>query len=287
MKDLYIHKQIIHCKEFSVEKYLTEVNKEALLTPEEEVELTRRIRKNDQQALEKLVRANLRFVVSVAKTYQLRGVSLLDLINEGNIGLIKAAQKFDETKGFRFISYAVWWIRQSIIQAIAEQGRTVRLPLNMVRKITQINKTFSEFELKYEREPSSEEIAKPLECTSKSVKQCWINSHKSISIDAPLDEEEENTMSDTMKSGDYPPDERLINESLNQDIEGILSSLLTEKEEKIIRLYFGLGVESNFSLKEVAKRSNLTTERVRQIKAKAIKKLKNNNESKRLKAYLG
>lgn len=197
------------------------LGKEALLTPEEEAEMARRIKKNDQEALEKLVRANLRFVVSVAKQYQHWGLSLLDLINEGNVGLIKAAQKFDETKGFKFISYAVWWIRQSIMQAIAEQGRTVRLPVNKVNALSKIYKTLSEFEHKYEREPSSEEIAQLLEWATKNVKQCRRNSHKPLSIDAPLDEEEEKTMSDTMKSGENPPDENLVNESLNQEIESL------------------------------------------------------------------
>src|SRR6056297_1834185 len=219
MRNLLIHKQITNRDEFSIDKYLVEISKEDLLTPEQEVELARRIKNNDQKALEKLIRGNLRFVVSVAKKYQYGGLSLLDLINEGNLGLIKAAQKFDETKGFKFISYAVWWIRQSIIQALAEQGRTVRLPLNKVNAISKIYKTFSEIEQKYEREATQEELSQVLHWSPETIKQCWQNSNKPISMDAPLNEEEEYTFSDTVKSKDNPPDEDLITESLSQEIE--------------------------------------------------------------------
>ncbi len=287
MRSLLIHRQITHRDEVSIDKYLHEISKEALLTPEQEVELARRIRKNDKDALEKLVRANLRFVVSVAKKYQHRGLSLLDLINEGNLGLIKAAHKFDETKGFKFISYAVWWIRQSIMQAIAEQGRTVRLPLNKINAINKIYKTFSEIEQKYEREPTQEDISKVLQWSPKIIKQCWQNSNKPVSMDAPLNEEEEYTFSDTMKSRENPPDDNLVSESLSQEIESAISSLLTEKEASIIRSFYGLGDESTISMQEIAEKNNLSKERTRQIKVEALKKLKKNEKCKKLKAYLG
>ncbi len=287
MRNLLIHKQITTRDEVSIDKYLHEISKEALLTPEEEVELARRIRKNDQQALEKLVRANLRFVVSVAKKYQHRGLSLLDLINEGNLGLIKAAHKFDETKGFKFISYAVWWIRQSILQALAEQGRTVRLPLNKVNAINKIYKTFSEIEQKYEREPTQEEISQVLQWSPKIIKQCWQNSNKPVSMDAPLNEEEEYTLSDNIESEENPPDDNLVTESLSQEIESAISSLLTEKEASILRSFYGLGDESIISMQEIAEKNNLSKERTRQIKVEALKKLKKNEKCKKLKAYLG
>lgn len=287
MRSLKIHKQITNRDEVSVDKYLHEIGKEELLTPEEEVELARRIKKNDQQALEKLVRANLRFVVSVAKKYQHRGLNLLDLINEGNLGLIKAAHKFDETKGFKFISYAVWWIRQSIIQALAEQGRTVRLPLNKVNAISKIYKTFSEIEQKYEREPTQEELSQVLQWSPKTIKQCWQNSNKPVSLDAPLNEEEEYTLSDNIESKENPPDDDLLTESLSREIESAISSILTEKEVSIIKSFYGLGNESSKTMQEIAETNNLSKERTRQIKQQAIKKLKSNKHCKKLKAYLG
>jgi RNA polymerase primary sigma factor len=287
MRNLLIHKQITHRDEVSIDKYLHEISKEELLTPEQEVELARRIRKNDQQALEKLVRANLRFVVSVAKKYQYRGLSLLDLINEGNLGLIKAAQRFDETKGFKFISYAVWWIRQSIIQALAEQGRTVRLPLNKVNAITKIYRTFSEIEQKYEREPTQEELSQALHWSPETIKQCWQNSNKPVSMDAPLNEEDEYSFSDTVKSEDNPPDDDLVTESLSQEIESTLSTLLTDKEASILRSFYGLGNKSPVSMQEIADSHKLSKERTRQIKQQAINKLKGNKHCRKLKAYLG
>ena len=287
MRNLLIHKQITNRDEVSIDKYLHDIGKEELLTPEQEVELAKRIKKNDQKALEKLVRANLRFVVSVAKKYQNRGLNLLDLINEGNLGLIKAAQRFDETKGFKFISYAVWWIRQSIIQALAEQGRTVRLPLNKINAISKIYRTFSEIEQKYEREPTQEEISQVLHWSPEIIKQCWQSSNKPVSMDAPLNEEEEYTLSDNIASEESPPDDSLVSESLSREIESTISSLLTKKEASIIRSFFGLGNESSKTLEEIAKSHNLSNERTRQIKQQAIKKLKSNKHCKKLKAYLG
>ena len=287
MRSLHIHKQITNRDEVSIDKYLNDIGKEDLLTPEQEVQLARRIKKNDQQALEKLVRANLRFVVSVAKKYQHRGLNLLDLINEGNLGLIKAAQRFDETKGFKFISYAVWWIRQSIIQALAEQGRTVRLPLNKVNAISKVYKTFSEIEQKHEREPTQEEISQVLQWSPRLINECWQNSHKPVSMDTPLNEEEEYTLSDNIESEDNPPDDDLVTESLSQEIETAISSFLTEKEASIIRSFYGLGNESPLSMQEIAENHKLSKERTRQIKQQAIKKLKSNKHCRKLKAYLG
>ncbi len=288
MGKLTIRQQITSRKDLSVDKYLQEISKEELLSPAKEVELVRRIKQGDEEAFEKLVRSNLRFVFSVAKQYQNRGLSLPDLINEGNLGLNKAARKFDETKGFKFISYAVWWIRQSIIQALAEQGRTVRLPLNKINAISKIYKTFSEIEQKYEREPTQEEISQVLHWSPEIIKQCWQSSNKPVSMDAPLnDDEEEYTLSDNIASEENPPDDSLISESLSREIESTISSLLTKKEASIIRSFFGLGNESSKTLEEIAKNHNLSNERTRQIKQQAIKKLKSNKHCKKLKAYLG
>jgi len=287
MRQLKIIKQVTNREALSVDKYLHEISKEDLLTAEQEVELARRIRKGDEEALEKLIRSNLRFVVSVAKQYQNQGLSLPDLINEGNLGLIKAARRFDETRGFKFISYAVWWIRQSILQALAEQARIVRLPLNKIGSINKINRALAELEQRHEREPSIQEISKTLELAPEEIKEALKNSTKPISMDAPLNEEEEDSMYDIMESDENPPpDEKLINESLNREIERALSSL-TEREAKIIRLYYGLGNKHPFTLEEIGEKINLTRERVRQIKEKAIKRLKHTTRNKILKSYLG
>jgi RNA polymerase primary sigma factor len=287
MRQLKIIKQVTNREALSVDKYLHEISKEDLLTAEQEVELARRIKKGDEQALEKLIRSNLRFVVSVAKQYQNQGLSLPDLINEGNLGLIKAARRFDETRGFKFISYAVWWIRQSILQALAEQARIVRLPLNKIGSINKINRALAELEQRHEREPSIQEISKTLELAPEEIKEAMKNSNKPLSMDAPLNEEEEDSMYDIMESDENPPpDENLINESLNREIERALSSL-TEREAKIIRLYYGLGNKHPFTLEEIGEKINLTRERVRQIKEKAIKRLKHTTRNKILKSYLG
>ena len=287
MRQLKIIKQVTNREALSVDKYLHEISKEDLLTAEQEVELARKIKKGDEQAMEKLIRANLRFVVSVAKQYQNQGLSLPDLINEGNLGLIKAAKRFDETRGFKFISYAVWWIRQSILQALAEQARIVRLPLNKIGSINKINKALAELEQKHEREPSINEIAKTLEMAPEEIKEAFKNSSKPLSMDAPLNEEEEDSMYEVMESSENPtPDQLLLNESLNREIERALSSL-TEREAKIIRLYYGLNNKHPFTLEEIGEKINLTRERVRQIKEKAIKRLKHATRNKILKSYLG
>jgi RNA polymerase primary sigma factor len=287
MRQLKIIKQVTNREALSVDKYLHEISKEELLTADQEVELARRIRKKDEEALEKLIRSNLRFVVSVAKQYQNQGLSLPDLINEGNLGLIKAARRFDETRGFKFISYAVWWIRQSILQALAEQARIVRLPLNKIGSINKINRALAELEQRHEREPSIQEISRTLELAPEEIKEALKHSTKPLSMDAPLNEEEEDSMYDIMESDENPsPDENLINESLNREIERALSSL-TEREAKIIRLYYGLGNKHPFTLEEIGEKINLTRERVRQIKEKAIKRLKHTTRNKILKSYLG
>ena len=287
MRQLKIIKQVTNREALSVDKYLHEISKEDLLTAEQEVELARKIKKDDEQALEKLIRSNLRFVVSVAKQYQNQGLSLPDLINEGNLGLIKAARRFDETRGFKFISYAVWWIRQSILQALAEQARIVRLPLNKIGSINKINKALAELEQKHEREPSIQEIAKTLEIAPEEIKEAIKNSNKPLSMDAPINEEEEDSMYEVLESSENPPpDESLMNESLNREIERALSSL-TEREAKIIRLYYGLNNKHPFTLEEIGEKINLTRERVRQIKEKAIKRLKHTTRNKILKSYLG
>lgn len=287
MRQLKITKQVTNRETASLDKYLQEIGKVELINAEEEVELARRIRQGDQAALEKLTKANLRFVVSVSKQYQNQGLSLPDLINEGNLGLIKAAQRFDETRGFKFISYAVWWIRQSILQALAEQSRIVRLPLNKIGSINKINKAFSKLEQEYEREPTAEEIAGILEMTENDVKESIKNSGRHISMDAPLVQGEESNMYDVLRSGDSPsPESGLINDSLRREIERALSTL-TAREADVVRLYFGLNGEHAMTLEEIGEKFDLTRERVRQIKEKAIRRLKHTSRSKILKTYLG
>lgn len=287
MRQLKITKQVTNRETASLDKYLQEIGKVELITAEEEVELARRIRQGDQAALEKLTKANLRFVVSVSKQYQNQGLSLPDLINEGNLGLIKAAQRFDETRGFKFISYAVWWIRQSILQALAEQSRIVRLPLNKIGSINKINKAFSKLEQEYEREPSAEEIAGLLELTENDVKESMKNSGRHISMDAPLVQGEESNMYDVLRSNDSPsPEAGLINDSLRKEIDRALSTL-TAREADVIKYYFGLNGEHAMTLEEIGEKFDLTRERVRQIKEKAIRRLKQTSRSKILKTYLG
>jgi RNA polymerase primary sigma factor len=287
MRQLKIIKQVTNRDTPSLDKYLHEIGKEELVNAEEEVELARRIRKGDQEALNKLIRANLRFVVSVSKQYQNQGLSLPDLINEGNLGLIKAAQRFDETRGFKFISYAVWWIRQSILQALAEQARIVRLPLNKIGSINKINRTFSDLEQKFEREPSVQEIAQVLEMAPEEVKDSLKSSSRHVSMDAPITQEDDGNMYDVILSPDTPPpDKGLLTDSLRKEIERALSTL-TYREASIIRLYFGLNGKYAHTLEEIGEEFNLTRERVRQIKEKAIKRLKNITRCKNLKAYLG
>lgn len=265
---------------------MQEIGKEDLITVEEEVELAQRIRKGDQRALEKLTRANLRFVVSVAKQYQNQGLSLPDLINEGNLGLIKAAEKFDETRGFKFISYAVWWIRQSILQALAEQSRIVRLPLNQVGSLNKINKAFSRFEQEHERRPSPEELAETLDLPAEKVADTLRVSGRHISVDAPFVEGEDNSLLDVLVNDDSPvADKTLINESLSTEVERALATL-TERERDIIRLFFGINCQE-MTLEEIGEKFGLTRERVRQIKEKAIRRLRHSSRSKLLKTYLG
>jgi RNA polymerase primary sigma factor len=287
MRQLKIIKQVTNRETPSLDKYLHEIGKVDLITAEEEVELARRIKQKDSQALDRLIKANLRFVVSVSKQYQNQGLSLPDLINEGNLGLIKAAQRFDETRGFKFISYVVWWIRQSILQALAEQARIVRLPLNKIGSINKINKIFAELEQKFEREPSIHEIAQALEIAPNDVKEAIRTSGRHVSMDAPLIPGEEGTMYDVTLSPDSPsPDKGLINESLRKEIERALSTL-TYREASIVRLYFGLNGKHPHTLEEIGETFSLTRERVRQIKEKAIKRLKHTTRSKILKTYLG
>ena len=287
MRQLKIVKQVTNRETPSLDKYLHEIGKVSLLSSDEEVDLARRIKNGDEQAMNKLIKANLRFVVSVSKQYQNQGLSLPDLINEGNLGLIKAAQRFDETRGFKFISYAVWWIRQSILQALAEQARIVRLPLNKIGSINRINKVFAELEQMFEREPSVQEIADVLEMAPDDVKEAMKSAGRHVSMDAPFVEDEENTMYDVILSKDGPsPDKGLITDSLRKEIERVLSTL-THREANILRLYFGLNTKYNYTLEEIGEEFNLTRERVRQIKEKAIKRLKNATRCKLLKAYLG
>ncbi len=286
MRQLKITKSITNRESASLDKYLQEIGKEDLITVEEEVELAQRIKKGDQAALEKLTRANLRFVVSVAKQYQNQGLSLPDLINEGNLGLIKAAEKFDETRGFKFISYAVWWIRQSILQALAEQSRIVRLPLNQVGSLNKINKAFSKFEQEHERKPSPEELADSLELPADKVADTLRVSGRHISVDAPFVEGEDNSLLDVLVNGDSPnADRSLMMESLAREIERALATL-TERESDIIRMFFGIGCQE-MTLEEIGERFGLTRERVRQIKEKAIRRLRHTSRSKLLKSYLG
>ena len=287
MRQLKISKQITNRESQSLDKYLQEIRKVDLLTADEEVVLAKRIREGDQLALEKLTKANLRFVVSVAKQYQNQGLSLGDLINEGNLGLIKAAQRFDETRGFKFISYAVWWIRQSILQALAEQSRIVRLPLNRVGSLNKISKTFSELEQKFEREPSPEELAEVLEVTASEVVDTMKISGRHVSMDAPFVQGEENSLLDVLENdGDEKPDDGLMNDSLRKEVQRALSTL-TQREADVITLYFGLNGEHAMTLEEIGEKFNLTRERVRQIKEKAIRRLRHTSRSKTLKPYLG
>ncbi len=287
MRQLKISKQITNRESQSLDKYLQEIGKVDLLTPDEEVELAKRIKEGDQIALEKLTKANLRFVVSVAKQYQNQGLSLGDLINEGNLGLIKAAQRFDETRGFKFISYAVWWIRQSILQALAEQSRIVRLPLNRVGSLNKISKTFSELEQKYEREPSPEELAEVLEVTTAEVVDTMKISGRHVSMDAPFVQGEENSLLDVMENdSEETPDSGLMTDSLRREVQRALSTL-TQREADVITLYFGLNGEHAMTLEEIGEKFSLTRERVRQIKEKAIRRLRHTSRSKALKPYLG
>ena len=287
MRQLKITKQVTNRETASLDKYLQEIGKVDLITADEEVELAQKIKAGDQRALEKLTKANLRFVVSVAKQYQNQGLTLPDLINEGNLGLIKAAQRFDETRGFKFISYAVWWIRQSILQALAEQSRIVRLPLNKIGSINKINKMYALLEQSNERPPSAEEIAKELDMTVNDVKESMKNSGRHLSMDAPLVEGEDSNLYDVLRSGESPnPDRELIHESLQTEIERALETL-TPREADVVRLYFGLGDQHPMTLEEIGETFDLTRERVRQIKEKAIRRLKHPSRSKILKTYLG
>ncbi len=287
MRQLKITKSITNRESASLDKYLQEIGREELITAEDEVELAKRIKQGDQLALEKLVRANLRFVVSVAKQYQNQGLTLPDLINEGNLGLIKAAQRFDETRGFKFISYAVWWIRQSILQALAEQSRIVRLPLNQVGSLNKINKAFSKLEQEYEREPSSDELAEMLDLPEEKIADTIKVSGRHVSVDAPFQEGEDGTLLDVLQNNDSPrADKTLMTESLQREIERSLSTL-TERERDVIKLFFGIGMNHGLTLEEIGAKFDLTRERVRQIKEKAIRRLRHTSRSKLLKAYLG
>ena len=286
MRQLKITKSITNRESASLDKYLQEIGREELVSPEEEVELAQRIRKGDQEALEKLTRANLRFVVSVAKQYQNQGLSLPDLINEGNLGLIKAAEKFDETRGFKFISYAVWWIRQSILQALAEQSRIVRLPLNQVGSLNRINKALGKFEQENERQPSTEELAEMIDIPKDKIADTLRVSGRHVSVDAPFVEGEDNSLLDVLPNDDSPSADRgLTNDSLSTEIERALQ-ILTVREREIIKSFFGIGCQE-MTLEEIGERLDLTRERVRQIKEKAIRKLKKPAASKLLKTYLG
>ena len=287
MRQLKIATQITNRDSQAVEKYLQEISKISMITPEEETILAQKIKMGDQRALDKLVQANLRFVVSVAKQYQHQGLSLSDLINEGNLGLIKAAQRFDETRGFKFISYAVWWIRQSILQALAEQSRIVRLPLNRVGSLNKISKTFSELEQKFEREPTPEELAEVLEISTGEVVDTLKISGRHVSMDAPFVQGEENSLLDVLENdGEDKPDSGLINDSLRREVQRALSTL-TQREADVVTLYFGLNGEHAMTLEEIGEKFNLTRERVRQIKEKAIRRLRHTSRSKALKTYLG
>ncbi len=286
MRQLKITKSITNRESPSLDKYLQEIGKEELITVEEEVELAQRIRKGDQDALEKLIKANLRFVVSVAKQYQNQGLSLPDLINEGNLGLVKAAEKFDETRGFKFISYAVWWIRQSILQALAEQSRIVRLPLNQVGSLNKINKAMAKFEQEHERTPSSDELASELELPREKVADTLRVAGRHVSVDAPFADGEDNSLLDVLVNADSPNADRgLLNESLATEVDRALE-ILTERERDIIKYFFGIG-SSEMTLEEIGEKFDLTRERVRQIKEKAIRRLRTSNRSQLLKSYLG
>jgi len=289
MRQLKIIKQVTNRETASLDKYLQEIGKVELLTAEEEVELANRIRQGDKVALERLTKANLRFVVSVAKQYQNQGMSLPDLINEGNVGLIKAAERFDETRGFKFISYAVWWIRQSILQALAEQARIVRLPLNKIGTINKINKAYSELEQRFERTPSAAELAEFLDCSIKDLQESLKNNGRHVSMDAPLKEGDDSSSSmyDVLPNDSLPgPERTLVVESLRKDIERSLATL-TAREGDVVRLYFGLNGKHPLTLEEIGERFELTRERVRQIKEKAIRRLKHTSRSRMLQSYLG
>ncbi|NOZ61718.1 MAG: RNA polymerase sigma factor RpoD/SigA [Calditrichaeota bacterium] len=277
----------IHMGDHSLDQYLHEIGEVGLLSPAEEIELARRVKEGDQEALEKITKANLRFVVSVAKQYQNQGLSLGDLINEGNLGLIKAANRFDETRGFKFISYAVWWIRQSILQALAEQSRIVRLPLNRVGTMNKIGKAFSELEQEFEREPSPEEIAEQLDLSDFEVSDTLQRSAKHLSLDAPFNEEEENRLLDVLENQNQPaPDKQLMNESLKIELNEALSTL-SKREAEVVKLYFGLNSETPLTLEEIGEHFELTRERVRQIKEKALRRLRHASRSRALRSYLG
>ena len=287
MRQLKITKQVTNRETPSLDKYLQEIAKVDLITPEEEVELAQRIKAGDKIALEKLTQANLRFVVSVSKQYQNQGLSLPDLINEGNLGLIKAAQRFDETRGFKFISYAVWWIRQSILQALAEQSRIVRLPLNKIGSINKINKAFARLEQEFERPPTAEEIADYVELSITEVKESLKNSGRHVSMDAPLIDGEDSNMYDVLRSDESPsPDTELMVESLRKEIRRALDTL-TPREADVISSYFGLNKGHAMTLEEIGEKFDLTRERVRQIKEKGVRRLKHTSRSKILKTYLG
>ncbi|MGQ0829447.1 MAG: sigma-70 family RNA polymerase sigma factor [Bacteroidota bacterium] len=287
MRQLKITKSITNRESASLDKYLQEIGREELITADEEVILAKKIRDGDQAALEKLTKSNLRFVVSVAKQYQNQGLSLPDLINEGNLGLIKAAKRFDETRGFKFISYAVWWIRQSILQALAEQSRIVRLPLNQVGSLNKINKAFSKLEQQFEREPSAEELSAILELPQDKVADTMRVSGRHVSMDAPFVNGEENSLLDVLINHDSPrADNLLMNESLQREIERSLSTL-TDRERDVVKLFFGIGINHGLTLEEIGAKFDLTRERVRQIKEKAIRRLRHNSRSKLLKTYLG
>jgi RNA polymerase primary sigma factor len=282
-----ISKQYTNRESQSLDKYLQEIGKVDLLVPQEEIDLARRIKKGDQKALEKLTKANLRFVVSVAKQYQNQGLSLGDLINEGNLGLIKAAKRFDETRGFKFISYAVWWIRQSILQALAEQSRIVRLPLNRVGALNKIGKAFSVLEQEFEREPSASELAEELDMSLFEVSDTLKISGRHLSMDAPFAQGEDNRLLDVIQDNRQPtPDSGLLEESLKNEVKRALATL-SEREAQVIKLYFGLDSEHSLTLEEIGEKFNLTRERVRQIKEKAIRRLRHASRSKALRAYLG
>lgn len=286
MRQLKITKQVTNRETASLDKYLQEIGKVELITAEEEVELARRIKQGDRDALEKLTKANLRFVVSVSKQYQNQGLSLPDLINEGNLGLIKAAQRFDETRGFKFISYAVWWIRQSILQALAEQSRIVRLPLNKIGSINKINKAYAKLEQENEREPDAGEIADMLDIPETEVKESMRNSGRHISMDAPLIQDEDNTLYDVLRSDDTnTPEKELMTESLRKEIDRAISTL-TPREADVIRLYFGLNSKHPMTLEEIGEKFDLTRERVRQIKEKAISRLRHVSRSRALQSFL-
>ena len=286
MRQLKISKSITNRESASLDKYLQEIGHEELLTPDEEVELAQRIRKGDKRALERLTKANLRFVVSVAKQYQNQGLSLPDLINEGNVGLIKAAEKFDETRGFKFISYAVWWIRQSILQAIAEQSRLVRLPLNQVGSVNKIARELNKFEQEHERKPSVDEIAERVDLPEDKIADAMKANSRHVSMDAPIADGEDSSMIDFLAGDSSNTDKELAIESLKAEVSRILK-LLTDKEQKVLRAFFGIDGSPEMTLDEIGEKYNLTRERVRQIKEKALRRLRHNTKNKLLKSYLG